>query len=79
MPAKKLRVKPWEGACTILHPLTEQHVVPDRSLYYTPDDPLVRAHGWLFATDEEIKAYYDGEMTPVTEVKLDPPKRGRRA
>jgi hypothetical protein len=74
----KLRVKPWEGAVTVAHPATGQFVVPDRSIYYTDDDPLVQAHRWLFATDAEINAQYDQQTAVPTSVPVGEKRRGRR-
>lgn len=75
----KVRVKPWEGAVTVSHPLTEQFVTPDRSQYYADDDPLVQAHPWLFATDSEIAARYDQETERPDAVPVQDTKpRGRR-
>lgn len=68
----KVRVKPWEAPVAVSHPLTGQFLVPDRSAYFADDDPLVQAHGWLFATDAQI-ADRDGDE------QAGPARRGRRA
>lgn len=74
----QLRVKPWEGAVTVSHPETGQFVVPDRTRYYTETDPLVVAHRWLFATDEEIAAGYDQQTEQPSAVAVAGPQpRGR--
>lgn len=77
----QMRVKPWEGAVTVSHPDTGQFVVPDRSIYYSDCDPLVLAHRWLFATDEDIADGYDQQTAPPSAVEVGasrPRGRGRR-
>lgn len=72
----KVRVKPWEAACTVSHPITGQFITPQRGEYYADNDPLVLAHGWLFATDTQI-AEHLGEADGQDE-DTAPARRGRR-
>lgn len=41
------------------------HVVPKPTDYYDEKDPLVKAHPWAFASDEELSAQPMGIMESV--------------
>ena len=64
-----VRVKPWERGAAVAHPLTEQFVCPDPGILYEDSDPLVQAHPWLFATDDEIAEKTAAKRT-ITEVVI---------
>jgi hypothetical protein len=73
-----VRVKPWERANAVAHPVTEQFITPDPAVLYDEDDPLVKAHPWLFATDVEIADAQAAKRT-ITEVPIEPaPKSPRK-
>jgi hypothetical protein len=42
------------GKHAILNPSTGMHEVPDPTVVYASDHPLVQAAPWAFATDEEL-------------------------
>lgn len=67
-----VRVKPWERANAVAHPLTEQFMVPDPGMLYDENDPLVQAHPWLFASEAEIAEAQSAKRT-ITEVRIEPP------
>jgi len=64
-----VRVAPWERGAAVAHPLTEQFVCPDPLVLYDEEDPLVKAHPWLFASDAEIAEKTAGKRT-ITEVSV---------
>lgn len=80
---KTLRVRPG-AASAVLHPQTGVHVVPDPSVPYGTDDPLVRAYPWLFGTEEEIAGVLSEpavESVPIETATRAPGQKrpGRRA
>lgn len=44
------------GKCALLNPETGSHEVPDPTVSYSADHPLVKAHPWAFGSDEEVHA-----------------------
>lgn len=74
---KLLRVHPKRIAA-VVHPETRMHVVPNVTESYREDDPLVQAHRWMFATEEEIAADQNApaaESAPVERATRAPGER----
>lgn len=62
----------------VLHPETGVHVVPPLTEYYDEKDPLVKAHRWLFATDDELDAAQTGEIVESVAVEQATAAPGER-
>lgn len=67
MAAKYLRVK--QPACALRHPEHGGMVVPDPSIPWRSDDPLVKAYPWQFGSDDEIGA--DRDEPPPASVEIE--------
>lgn len=53
----------------LLDPTTNAHVVPSPGRVYDENDPLVQAHRWAFATDDELLA--EQSAGPVESVAIE--------
>lgn len=74
--AKIYRVRPASegGPCAVRHPDHGELVVPNPAQQFAEDDPLIRAHPWLFVVDSET-----ADEPPVeTATRRPGEQRGRR-
>jgi hypothetical protein len=71
--AEKLRIRE-PGKHALLNPETLNHESPGIDDRFDADHPLVKAHGWAFATEAEIAAKVDDDrhVTAVSVVDASP-------
>jgi hypothetical protein len=71
--AEKLRIRE-PGKHALLNPITGLHESPGLNDRFDADHPLVKAHGWAFATEAEIaaQAEVDRTITAVRVVDAEP-------
>ena len=77
MSNRLLRVRE-PGKHALLNPETGLHETPRADAQYAPDHPLVKAHAWAFATDDEIAADKEAERN-VTSVPIEPVEQATSA